>query len=460
MPFSELDSAGIARALSQIAERPADLADAFFERSEIIELPPADATPGLRVWRESGLAIRLLRDGHTWLAGRDRIDKEAFQDALRRVARAMPRVPYPQPEFPRRGTNGGGPQRGTNGGGPRRGTGSDHWSDPPHAPEVLELPAAVDRALRARRMSVPLRLTVCRHRRWVRVIGTQLTSGTECEKFYSLRIETPWARFGLLLDELATGAADTVAGHLFNLHRARDAPPPAPRRGVSILGAAATAVLLHEAVSHALEADTLAQGGHPEAAVGVRMGSGLLNVFDDPSSAPENVRRAADDEGYPVVRRCLLRAGVVEQPLADTSWARRSDLLVAGGGRRSNRHQLPQPRSAHLELVPGESSLSELLAGAEGGLYLPEAERGRLDPLTGDFTLFFPYGRRIRNQAPGPPVGPCALRGRVGDLLERVNGVGSQARAGGAGWCAKGGMKLPVWATCPELRLEGVEIRP
>ena len=40
MPFSQLDSAGIARALSQIAERPADLADAFFERSEVIELPP------------------------------------------------------------------------------------------------------------------------------------------------------------------------------------------------------------------------------------------------------------------------------------------------------------------------------------------------------------------------------------------------------------------------------------
>ena len=41
------------------------------------------------------------------------------------------------------------------------------------------------------------------------------------------------------------------------------------------------------------------------------------------------MRRTADDEGFPVVRRCLLRAGVVEQPLADTEWARRSDVLVA-----------------------------------------------------------------------------------------------------------------------------------
>ncbi len=420
--------------MSQIADRPADLADAFFERSEVIELPAGGEAPGFRVWRESGLAIRLLRDGRTWLAGRDRIDSEVFRDALRRVARAMPRVPYPQPQL----------------------TG-EAWPELP-VTEVLEFPSLVDRALRSRHISTPLRLTVCRHRRWVRIIGTQLASGTERESFYSLRAETPWTRFGRLFGALTSNAADEVAHHLFNLHRAREAAPPAVFRGVTVLGAPATAVLLHEAVAHALEADTLAQVGHPETAIGMSMGSDLLNVFDDPQSAPENVRRAADDEGFPVVRRCLLRAGVVEQPLADTAWARRSDVLVAGGGRRSNRHQPPGPRSTHLELVPGQHSLSDLLAGAEGGLYLPEAERGRLDPLTGDFVLHFPYGRRIQNHAPGPPVGPCSLHGNIRDLLAKVTGVGSQAQTAGAGWCAKGGMKLPVWATCPELRLEGVEI--
>ncbi len=438
MPFSRLDSAGIARALSQIAERPADLADAYFEHAEVIELPPGDAAPGLRVWRESGLAIRLLRDGQTWLAGRDRIDSEAFQNALRTVARAMPRTPYTKPEFPR----------------------SEPWREPPRAPEVLEFPSAVDRALRARRLTVPLRLTVCRHRRRVRVIGTQLASGIERESFYSLRVETPGATFGRLVGELTANAADEVARHLFHLHRAREVSPPAATGGIAVLGAAATAVLLHEAVAHALEVDTLAHGGHPETAIGVPMGPALLNVFDDPGSAPENVRRAADDEGFPVLRRCLLRAGVVEQPLADTAWSRRSDVLVAGAGRRSNRHQPPGPRSYHLELVPGEHSLRDLLADAGGGLYLPEAESGRLDPLTGEFVLHFPYGRRIENQAPGPPVGRCALRGRVRDLLDKVTGIGSQTHAAGAGWCAKGGMKLPVWATCPELRLEDVEIGP
>ena len=57
-------------------------------------------------------------------------------------------------------------------------------------------------------------------------------------------------------------------------------------------------------------------------------------------------------------------------------------------------------------------------------------------------------------------MGPCQLHGRVADLLTRVTAVGSETRSAGAGWCAKGGQKLPVWATAPALRLEGVEILP
>jgi hypothetical protein len=52
------------------------------------------------------------------------------------------------------------------------------------------------------------------------------------------------------------------------------------------------------------------------------------------------------------------------------------------------------------------------------------------------------------------------LRGQVADLLTRVTAVGNEARPAGAGWCAKGGQKLPVWATAPALRLEGVDLTP
>ena len=102
----------------------------------------------------------------------------------------------------------------------------------------------------------------------------------------------------------------------------------------------------------------------------------------------------------------------------------------------------------------------DLLAGDDEGLFLPEASRGSLDPLSGEFALHLPYARRFRRGTLAETVGPCVLRGRVADLLTRVTAVGHEARPAGAGWCAKGGQKLPVWATAPALRLEGVDVTP
>jgi hypothetical protein len=55
-------------------------------------------------------------------------------------------------------------------------------------------------------------------------------------------------------------------------------------------------------------------------------------------------------------------------------------------------------------------------------------------------------------------VGPCRLEGRVAGLLAAVAAVGARTETAGAGWCAKGGQRLPVWATAPAIRLEGVEV--
>jgi predicted Zn-dependent protease len=437
MPFSELDTAAVARTLSQIAENPEDVVDAFFERREDVELPPDGEPPGLRVWREEGFAVRLAREGRTWLASRDVVESRPFAEALRQVARAMPSATYPEPTLQ-----------------------MAPFAEMPAAPELFDFPGAVARAVRAHHVGFPFRLTVRRHRRWVQVVGPRLVPGGEAETFYSCTVESSWGRHGTLLPALDAEAVTHTAAAIVALFRSRSAPLAEASRGIAVLGPAAVAVLLHEAVAHALEADTLAQGGNPEAAVGVPMAAACLDVLDDPAAAPEGVRRTTDDEGLPVVRRWLLRGGVVEQPLSDLLWARTSPVLLPGAGRRGTRHLPPGPRSSHLEVLPGETSDTDLLAGNEEGLFLPEASRGSLDPLSGGFTLHLPYARRFRRGALADTVGPCVLSGQVADLLTRVTAVGNEARPAGAGWCAKGGQKMPVWATAPALRLEGVELTP
>jgi predicted Zn-dependent protease len=434
VPWPDLDTAAVARALSQVAEQPDDLADAYFERREEVELPPEDEGLGLRVWREEGFAVRLARGPRTWMASRDEIAERPFAEALRQVARALPAIGYPEPRM---------------------------QAAPLALGDVRELrdfPAAVARAVRAHHVGFAVRLTLRRHRRSLQAVGPRLAGEPQDERFYSCTLESEWGGCGALLPRLDAAAAETVAAAAVALFRARHAAPPAASSAVAVLGPAAVAVLLHEAVAHALEADTLARGGRPEAALGLALGAPCLDVLDDPGAAPPEVRRTSDDEGLPVCRRWLLRRGVVEQPLADSAWSRISPALSPGAGRRGSRHLPPVPRSTHLELLPGESEESDLLSQASGGLYLEAASRGALDPLSGELTLRLPHARRIRRGALAEPVGACKLRGQVADLLARATAVGRQAQEAGAGWCAKGGHKLPVWATTPALRLEGVAV--
>lgn len=435
MSFAALQTLPIARSLAQIADREDDVADVYLERIEEVGVVDDGVAGSLEVRREEGFAVRLTRGDRTWLAARDGFDGEQFARALRQAGRAQPMASYtvPQLELP-------------------------PVHEPVSAPEVLAFGELVRRALKERLVAFPLVIETRRHDREMQVVGTRLVPDSERELFYSCRVRLPWGSYGSLLPELGETAAEEVADSLVASFRGHRAPRPEAGEWSVVLGPAATAVFLHEAVAHALETDTLALGGPPEAAIGVQLGSTELNVLDDPGGAPEPVRRTTDDEGMPVMRRWLLHQGRVRQPLADLFAARTSSDLTPGAGRRSNRFSPPVPRSTHLELLAGSHSLAELLALCDGGLYLPEAVRGSLDPHTGAFRLSLPYGQRIRSGRVDEIVGPVELRGRVAELLGAVVGVGVEARAAGAGWCAKGGQRVPVWATAPAVALENVEV--
>jgi len=435
VPLSGLDATAVARCLAQMADHGDDLADAYFERLEEVEYPAADEEPGIRVRREEGFAIRLVRDGRTWLAARDRIAATEFGEAMRQVARALPSAPYPEPTLDRA-----------------------PFPSLEDTSRLARFPASVTRAIRRHLAAFPMRLRVRRHRRWSRVIGTQLAPEPQSESFYSCDVDLPWGRFGALTPDLSEATVERVASSLTTLFRAQEAPRVEPAECCVVLGPPAAAVLLHEVVAHALETDTLMIGGRVESALGLEVGGPLLNVLDDPTNAPESVRRTSDDEGMIAVRRWLLREGVVEQPLADLFAAHHSRALMPGAARRGNRHRSPAPRSTHLELLPGESSMGELLAASDRGLYFSEVSNGRLDPLSGRFTIFLPYGRRILGGSLGELVGPCRMTGTVSGLLSGIDAVGRDLEPAGAGWCAKNGLKLPVWATSPAVRIGAAEV--
>jgi predicted Zn-dependent protease len=434
MPFTSFDTAAAARAVAEIADQPDDLAEAFFERREELEWRPDAVAVGWRARREEGLAVRLVRGGKVWLASRDGISGHLLIEAVRQVARAQPRAVLAEPALE-----------------------SGPWGEA-MAEDMPPFSGLLERALRAQYVAFPMLLTLRRHRRWTLVVGPKLVGPAQSEAFYSLLAEMPWGRQGRFCERLDEETASRFAATLVERFRARSAPAPESGRVALALGPQAAATLVHEAVAHALEADVLARGDATP--TDRAWGPEFLDVLDDPQSAPEGARRQTDDEGQPVLRRWLLRAGKPAQPLADMLWARTSATLLPGAARRGDRHSAPAPRSTHLEVVAGKHSREELLALCDGGLWAPFASRGSLDPRTGRFALELPIGRRIQAGVPGEPVGPFRIEGTIPELLGAVVAVGGDVDSeSGAGWCAKAGQRVPVWASNPSLALAAVEVR-
>lgn len=423
--------------MAALAERPGDRADLFLERTLETVWRSGSASPAITARSEEGLAARLVRDGRSYLVSADELSSEALAQVLRGAARAQPRSsPPPAPLAI----------------GP---------SEPAPAPQILGAFASeVEAALRARLVAFPLRLAVREHRRAVQVVGTRLVPEASLERFWSVAAETPWGGRGRLLARLAPEEAQELAESLTRLFRAREAPPPPPGRHPVLLSPQATAVFLHEAIAHSLEADLLALAGGPEAMIGVELAPSWMTVLDDPSAAPAGLARATDDEGLPVLRRFLLRQGRVEQPLADADSAEAHPSLLPGAGWRGSRHLPPSPRSRFLEMLPGDLGLAQLLRRAEGGLWVGEIERGALDPASGRVTLALGAVQRIRGAERAEAVGACRLAGGLAELLAAAAAAGHESTLAGAGWCAKGGQRLAVWAKAPSLLLAEAEIVP
>lgn len=434
MVFPGLEPAAIARALALVAGDSEDPAEVYFERRLDAELPPEGAPAGLRMRREEGLAVRMVRGERCWLASRDGLDGRALAEALRQVARVGPAAAA-EPDLA---------------------VGASPVAVP--RAELLAFPGRLERELRRRLAAFPLRLTVRSHRRDLQVVGPRVVPPAEREAFFSLDAELPWGGCGELTTTLGDEAAAQFAARLVGRFRAREASPPAAGRPPLLLAPAAAAVALHEAVAHALEADLLARSGRPDAGIGVEVAPAALSVLDDPAAAPAGVERATDDEGVPVIRRWLLREGRVEQPIADAIAARRWPRLLPGAGFRAGRHGRPRPRTCHLELLAGAASADDLATAAAGGLWITEIASGALDPASGRFALDVPWARRLGADGAVELVGRFRVAGRVADLLAGIVAIGARAEVAGAGWCAKGGERRAVWASAPALVVSGLEV--
>lgn len=101
--------------------------------------------------------------------------------------------------------------------------------------------------------------------------------------------------------------------------------------------------------------------------LGARVVSDLITIVDNATS-PHSLGLAFDYEGMPKQRVTLIDGGVAVGPVTDSYWAARLGTANTG-------HALPAPNqwgpmALDLEILPGDSTMDELIGGVEHGVYV------------------------------------------------------------------------------------------
>jgi TldD protein len=187
-----------------------------------------------------------------------------------------------------------------------------------------------------------------------------------------------------------------------------------------ILGSEQLALQVHESVGHAIELDRIL--GWEAAFAGtsfldltqlgsLRYGSELMNITADATLHGALGSFGYDDEGTPAQRVDIVKDGIWVGVLSGRDSAAVTGLPPGGMVRSDGWGRLPMVRMTNVGLLPGDSSLEEIVAATDDGVYMETNRSWSID----DKRLNFQFGCE---------VGYEVKKGKLGRLLRNPTYTG------------------------------------
>ena len=250
------------------------------------------------------------------------------------------------------------------------------------------------------------------------------------------------------------------------------AAPECPAGKASLLLLPSQMMLqIHECIGHPLELDRILGDERNYAGTSFvtrdmfgsyRYGSELLNVTFDPGQAAEMASYAFDDDGTPAQRSHLIRAGILERPLAGAVSQARTGMGGVASARACDWNRPTIDRMANLNLEPGDASLDELIASIQYGVLMETNRSWSIDDSRNKFQFGCELGRLIQDGELKGLVRNPNYRGVSASFWHRLAGVGdaSSFEIWGTPNCGKGepNQSIQVGHASPACVFHGVEI--
>jgi TldD protein len=172
-----------------------------------------------------------------------------------------------------------------------------------------------------------------------------------------------------------------------------------------VLGSEQLALQIHESVGHAVELDRIL--GWEAAFAGtsfldlsqlgtMRYGSELMNITADATLPGAMGSFGYDDEGTPAQRVDIVREGVWVGVLSGRDSAAIAGLPPGGMVRSDGFGRIPMVRMTNVGLVPGTSTLEEMIAATDDGIYMETNRSWSIDDKRLNFQFGCEMGREIK----------------------------------------------------------------
>ena len=207
-----------------------------------------------------------------------------------------------------------------------------------------------------------------------------------------------------------------------------------------ILGPEVTGVLAHEAIGHTTEADSMMDGSVAAHFMDKQVASPLVTLVDFAHTAlgetcPVPVR--IDDEGTEAEDCTIIDKGVLRRFMHNKQSAGQLNAVPTGNARAWLFSDEPLIRMRNTAILPGDSTLEEMIASVDDGYYLMRPGDGQAGA-TSEFVFGVILGYEIKNGKLGRGLRETTMTGVGFDMLKTVSMVSEGLTWGATGWCGKG----------------------
>jgi len=175
--------------------------------------------------------------------------------------------------------------------------------------------------------------------------------------------------------------------------------------------------------------------------VGEEIASSIVTLRDDGVTDLSLGNLAFDAEGVSTQNKAVIENGILKTMLYNTKAATKDGVKSTGNASKQGLGGAIETSVTNFYVVPGETSLNDMVAGLEKGVYITDVAglHSGMNPISGDFSVSAD-GFLIEDGKISRPVEQITVAGNFYELLKNIKTVGNDLRIYSFG---SGGVGIP-----------------